>query len=101
MAYIPCPEATDSIATWGSCLKEIAFFNSVEIFAIAIFIMFTLAIWKTRLPGILALPVAFLLVMAMYVSDPEANILALVLFFAVVGFGWVGYSVYRFLKKEG
>lgn len=100
MVYIACQFVDGNISTWGQCFQETLFFGDSLIFGIFILLILALVIWRTRLPGAVALPVGMLAAMGLYAGTNQAEYLFLVLLGAFASFGWMGYALYNRLKRD-
>jgi len=95
-----CLDVNQHLTTWGGCLRDTIFFGSYELMALIAFVLFALVIYKTRLPGFLALPMGTMLTYGLYVVEPTPVYLVIFLAALIVSFGWFGKMIVDMFKPR-
>lgn len=98
MAFAECALIDSSLSTWGPCMQDTFFFGDSIVYSLVIFFMFTLIIYKARLPGEFALPVLTGIALATAFLTGATTFVIL----SIVGFGFSFiYMALVILRKMG
>jgi membrane-bound ClpP family serine protease len=97
MSGVTCSFVDENVATWGQCLTDTVFFGDPNLMAIVVIGFYAVFMYKANLPGALALPIAALLSLGLYLNG--STVFGAVYFvILLLTFGYIALVVYNRFK---
>lgn len=94
-----CAFVDGNVSTWLPCFQETAFFGEALLMVFAGYLILALLLFKSRLPGYLALPMGVLYTMALYSMNPLPEVFVILVISLMLSFAWIALVILSRLKK--
>jgi len=98
--YSVCDFVDENIATWFPCVKETWFYNSPELIAITLYLMFAILILRTRATTPIIISTNLILSFILATTFSSEYLSAWFMFSLVIAGGMVAFSIVKKFTGE-